>query len=586
MKLVSWNVNGLRACIQKGFLEQFQHLDADFFCLQETKLQEGQIDLHLPGYEQYWCYAEKKGYSGTAIFTKHTPLTVSYGLGVPELDNEGRLITLEYPEFYLVTCYTPNAQRGLARIDHRLRWDDAFRSYIKELDSKKPVILCGDLNVAHKEIDLKNPGSNRGNAGFSDEERESFTKTLDAGFTDTFRYLHPDTKGAYTWWSYMFHARENNAGWRIDYFLVSDRIRDTVYKAPIYPDIMGSDHCPVGLELDIKCNGGIWSPECIDLEPPKAAEKAPESKKTAPALKAGAIAILTLCLLLGGGLLFGINLPIIQEKVASELISVHLYHSPVEMVPFTAWSSDPVAHDGKRNWQIDEEDPVFNTQLNFHPINFWLRIDMTQLGNIMISKDDEIVLSYTANGKGPTQLPFFHSQPYCYTVREYYDNDTRTGPAGWFVYGFIPQAGNAKIYLKQNGVTSATPLEILTVTPYTGSVSSTAELVTDCINNEDVYTKYITADNFIVYWNSYRSMRITHDAVKNLEYRGYEAAQLLFEEFRNNADQRMKTCAEALLSIPVYNNQLTLEQQQYLIDNCVYHLDGRNVYSSDIVIPD
>jgi len=251
MKFVSWNVNGLRACMQKGFMEQFEALDADFFCLQETKLQVGQIDLALPGYEQYWCYAEKKGYSGTAIFAKEKPVSVQYGLSVPELDTEGRLITLEYPDYYLVTCYTPNAQRELARIDHRMRWDEAFRSYISGLDQKKPVILCGDLNVAHNEIDLKNPASNRGNAGFSDQERDSFTKTLALGFTDSFRYLYPDATGAYTWWSYMYHARQNNAGWRIDYFLVSDRLQDKIKAAPIYSDIFGSDHCPVGLELDM-----------------------------------------------------------------------------------------------------------------------------------------------------------------------------------------------------------------------------------------------------------------------------------------------------------------------------------------------
>lgn len=251
MKLISWNVNGLRACMQKGFLEQFQTLDADFFCLQETKLQEGQIQLDLPGYEQFWCYAEKKGYSGTAILAKRTPLSVFYGIGVPELDTEGRVITLEYPEFYLVNCYTPNAQRELARLDHRMKWDEAYRCYIASLDAQKPTILCGDLNVAHKEIDLKNPASNRGNAGFSDEERESFTKTLSLGFTDTFRYLNPTATGAYSWWSYMYHAREKNAGWRIDYFLVSDRIREQIVNTPIYSDILGSDHCPVGLELNI-----------------------------------------------------------------------------------------------------------------------------------------------------------------------------------------------------------------------------------------------------------------------------------------------------------------------------------------------
>ena len=251
MKFISWNVNGLRACVGKGFMDYFNDLDADFFCLQETKLQEGQIQLDLPGYETYWCYAEKKGYSGTAIFTKHTPLSVTTGIGMEELDNEGRVITLEYDDFYLVTCYTPNAQRGLARLDHRMKWEDAFRDYLKTLDGKKPVILCGDLNVAHKEIDLKNPSSNRGNAGFSDEERGAFTALLDSGFTDSFRHLYPDVTGAYSWWSYMFNARANNAGWRIDYFVVSDRLAEHIREATIHPDIMGSDHCPVGLILDL-----------------------------------------------------------------------------------------------------------------------------------------------------------------------------------------------------------------------------------------------------------------------------------------------------------------------------------------------
>ena len=252
MRLISWNVNGLRACVQKGFLDFFRNVDADCFCLQETKLQPGQIDLDLPGYEQHWYSAEKKGYSGTAIFTKRQPITVTNGIGVPELDNEGRVITAEYPAFFLVTCYTPNAQRGLARLDHRMRWDEAFRAYLTKLDQKKPVIVCGDLNVAHKEIDLKNPGSNRGNAGFSDEERESFTKLLEAGFTDTFRFRNPDAVGCYTWWSYMYKARQNNAGWRIDYFLVSDRLRDKINATPIYHEILGSDHCPIGLEIDLE----------------------------------------------------------------------------------------------------------------------------------------------------------------------------------------------------------------------------------------------------------------------------------------------------------------------------------------------
>ena len=250
MKFISWNVNGLRACMQKGFPDFFGESGADFFCLQETKLQAGQLQLELPGYHQFWNYADKKGYSGTAIFSRQEPLSVRYGLNMPELDTEGRLITLEYPDFFLVTCYTPNAQRGLARIDHRLIWDEAFRNYLTELDQNKPVIACGDLNVAHREIDLKNPASNRGIAGFSDEERESFGKLLEQGFTDSFRHLHPEETGAYTWWSYMFHARENNAGWRIDYFLVSERIKDRIRSTPIYSQILGSDHCPIGLELE------------------------------------------------------------------------------------------------------------------------------------------------------------------------------------------------------------------------------------------------------------------------------------------------------------------------------------------------
>ncbi len=250
MKFISWNVNGLRACIEKGFMQYFADSDADFFCLQETKLSAGQLSLSLPDYHMYWNYAEKKGYSGTAIFARQEPLSVSYGLGVPELDHEGRMITLEYPEFFLVTCYTPNAQRELARIDHRMKWDEAFRRKIAELDSQKPVVICGDLNVAHREIDLKNPASNRGNAGFSDQERESFQKTLALGFTDSFRHLHPDVTGAYSWWSYMFHAREKNAGWRIDYFLVSNRAAGLIKEAKIHSEIFGSDHCPVELILE------------------------------------------------------------------------------------------------------------------------------------------------------------------------------------------------------------------------------------------------------------------------------------------------------------------------------------------------
>ena len=280
MKFISWNVNGLRACIQKGFLDFFNQINADFFCLQETKLQSGQIELDLPGYVQYWCYAEKKGYSGTAIFTKHTPMSVQYGLGLPELDNEGRLITLEYPEFYLVTCYTPNAQRELARIEHRMKWEDAFRDYLTALDKTKPVILCGDLNVAHQEIDLKNPASNRGSAGFSDQERSAFTRLLESGFTDTFRHLNPDATGCYTWWSYMFNARKNNAGWRIDYFVVSDRLKEAIYSTPIHSDILGSDHCPVELELGISCNGSIWKSDAEGAATQIKTELSSTGKKT------------------------------------------------------------------------------------------------------------------------------------------------------------------------------------------------------------------------------------------------------------------------------------------------------------------
>ena len=251
MKLISWNVNGLRACLGKGFTEAFEAMNADFFCLQETKLQAGQVTLDLPGYHQFWNYAEKKGYSGTAIFAKKEPLSVRLGLGVPELDTEGRLITLEYEKFFLVTCYTPNAQPELARIDHRLRWEDAFRDYLMGLDEKKPVLVCGDLNVAFSEIDLKNPAANRGNAGFSDQERGAFGALLAAGFTDSFRHLYPDVTGAYSWWSYRFHAREKNAGWRIDYFLVSNRVKDQIQEASIHPEIFGSDHCPVELDIDL-----------------------------------------------------------------------------------------------------------------------------------------------------------------------------------------------------------------------------------------------------------------------------------------------------------------------------------------------
>ena len=250
MRLISWNVNGIRACVQKGFLEFFKEVDADIFCIQESKLQEGQINLELEGYYQYWNYAERKGYSGTAIFTKVKPLTVSYGINIEEHDKEGRVITLEFDDYYVITVYTPNSQNELARLDYRMKWEDDFRNYLKSLERNKPVILCGDLNVAHKEIDLKNPSTNRKNAGFTDEEREKFSTLLNSGFIDTFRYFYPDLTGSYSWWSYRFNARKNNAGWRIDYFITSESLKDRLESAKIHTEILGSDHCPV--ELIIK----------------------------------------------------------------------------------------------------------------------------------------------------------------------------------------------------------------------------------------------------------------------------------------------------------------------------------------------
>lgn len=250
MKLISWNVNGIRACKEKGFLDFFRKIDADVFCLQETKLQEGQIDLRLEGYHQYWNYAEKKGYSGTALFCKEKPISVRYGIGIEEHDHEGRVIAAEFEDFFVVVCYTPNSQNELKRLDYRMKWEDAFKEYLKKLENKKPVILCGDLNVAHKEIDLKNPKTNRHNAGFTDEERGKMTALLESGFVDTFRYLYPDVKDIYSWWSYRFRAREKNSGWRIDYFIVSESLKDRIKEAKIHTDVFGSDHCPVELEIE------------------------------------------------------------------------------------------------------------------------------------------------------------------------------------------------------------------------------------------------------------------------------------------------------------------------------------------------
>ena len=251
LKFISWNVNGIRACCDKGFREEFKRLDADFFCLQETKMQAGQLDLQFEGYQSYWNYAEKKGYSGTAIFTRHQPLSVAYGIGVEEHDHEGRVITLEMEQFYLITVYVPNSQDGLKSLDYRMTWEDAFLAYLQKLEEKKPVVVCGDLNVAHQEIDLKNPKSNRKNAGFTDEERAKFTAWLNAGFTDTFRYFYPEQKDIYSWWSYRFKAREKNAGWRIDYFVTSASLNDKLVDAKIHTDVLGSDHCPVELTIEL-----------------------------------------------------------------------------------------------------------------------------------------------------------------------------------------------------------------------------------------------------------------------------------------------------------------------------------------------
>ncbi|MBQ4485232.1 MAG: exodeoxyribonuclease III [Prevotella sp.] len=249
MKLISWNVNGLRACVGKGFADIFEQFDADFFCLQETKMQEGQLDLQFLGYQSYWNYADKKGYSGTAIYTRHTPISVAYGIGIDEHDHEGRVITLEMADFYLVCCYTPNSQDGLKRLDYRMKWEDDFRAYLMRLDAQKPVILCGDLNVAHEEIDLKNPKTNHQSAGFTDDERQKMTQLLDSGFTDSFRFKYPE-EVQYSWWSYRFQARAKNVGWRIDYFIISDRLQDRLQDAKIHTEVMGSDHCPVEITID------------------------------------------------------------------------------------------------------------------------------------------------------------------------------------------------------------------------------------------------------------------------------------------------------------------------------------------------
>ena len=437
MKFVSWNVNGLRACIQKGFLDAFNDFNADFFCLQETKLSEGQLQLDLPGYEQYWCYAEKKGYSGTAIFTKHSPLQVTYGIGVPELDNEGRVITLEYREFFLVTCYTPNAQRGLARIGHRMTWDEAFRDYLTRLDHQKPVILCGDLNVAHKEIDLKNPSSNRGNAGFSDQERDSFQRTLNLGFTDTFRHLYPDVTGRYSWWSYMFHARENNAGWRIDYFLVSDRLKDSIYRADIHSDILGSDHCPVSLELDTLVNGGIWSPEIIPsapVEPDPVTEETP----TPPSVsKKGIATIVSIFLVFTIGLLAilfypGVTPESVLPPTESPFQITHFY-TPLKMESYYYGDYDEET-DAVRRYGVvvsDIERFYVRNMTGLDYANVFLRITPKD-GEQTLNPDDWKFSFLDAVTE--TELDNLTSNS-LFNIQPYYSDRSLDAPVGYLVWG-------------------------------------------------------------------------------------------------------------------------------------------------------
>ena len=461
MKFVSWNVNGLRACMNKGFLDTFYDLNADFFCLQETKLQECQIQLDLPGYEQYWCYAEKKGYSGTAIFTKHTPQSVRYGLGVAELDTEGRLITLEYPEFFLVTCYTPNAQRGLARIEHRLKWEDAFRAYLKELDSQKPVILCGDLNVAHQEIDLKNPGSNRGNAGFSDEERNAFSQLLQSGFTDSFRHLYPDKTGAYSWWSYMFNARANNAGWRIDYFVVSDRLADAIHDATIHPDYLGSDHCPVGLDLDITCNGGIWSPETSRPDDP-AHKEADGKSSVGPFIRCGIAAVLIFATLGSVWLMTKpgpspspteteptstnesepMQRPIVKEVIdRSGTIETIILNSDI-----TSSTMQEAFYNGTERWVLTE--PTFSP---FIPNNFYIQLVFDE--SYLFSNRSDLL-------KPEVNVAFLDHPDNDYIAYVYYygANDTI---AGCFLYGRTERARTVYVTVTyENPLSSAYHAEI------------------------------------------------------------------------------------------------------------------------------
>lgn len=515
MKFVSWNVNGLRACVNKGFLDSFYALDADFFCVQETKLQEGQITLDLPGYQQFWCCAEKKGYSGTAIFTKHTPITVTYGLGIEELDTEGRLITLEYPEFYLVTCYTPNAQRGLARIEHRLKWEEAFRNYLRELDAKKPVILCGDLNVAHKEIDLKNPASNRGNAGFSDEERDAFSKLLSSGFTDSFRHLYPDVAGAYSWWSYMFNARANNAGWRIDYFVVSDRLADSIHDATIHPDIMGSDHCPVGLDLNITCNGAVFSPKA---ERPETEEKK-ETDGDAPVGPFPMVVfsiLITALLLIPAWLLFNPTPepegtpPTTQlTETATSYYYADLIDEVIDRSRTAVWRSsphniplDPLSSttppttittriiDGEEQWALKNVTSIFpsendgSTIIGADYFNYFVQISFTNKAAYDLSNMPELFVSISS-GDDPTTNSSH--------VLAYYENE-QGNIEGCFIYGYtqsFPELHITAVYRNMKEI-----VDVPTVVP-AGTLDhlSTKELV-DTIQSSGIILSMLTSGQY------------------------------------------------------------------------------------------
>ncbi len=487
MRFISWNVNGLRACMGKGFMDAFQALDADFFCLQETKLQEGQITMDLPGYHQYWCYAQKKGYSGTAIFTRYEPQSVSYGLGIEELDTEGRVITLEYEEFYLITCYTPNAQRGLARIEHRLKWEEAFRTYMKALDEKKPVILCGDLNVAHKEIDLKNPSSNRGNAGFSDEERSAFSALLDSGFTDSFRHLYPDVTGAYSWWSYMFNARQNNAGWRIDYFVVSNRLADAIHDATIHPDIMGSDHCPVGMDLNTTCNGGLWvAPP--DFSGPQDDKEADGDNSVGLGSYVVKAATLMLLMALIGTAIFHFS-PKPQDKTAPTMVTVPLKES-------TPLISQIIDRSGNCSHVLDIANPLssalppeyfvcgeerFRVEPNFatdfkmvHLPNFHLQVVFSE--SYSSTDRPDIAWKNNTNYHPGTSGHYLHT-------RYYFGEDGNI--AGCFLYGYLSHTVDLEVTARYNDITCTESVHVIPFFDFDSM--STAELV-NLIDQSNILT--------------------------------------------------------------------------------------------------